>query len=161
MIVKPRDETIERLYAQHYGPLLRLAYLIGGAAGAEDLVQDAFVRALDKWRPDAPEEAFRAWAQTTMVRMSISKWRRANREQVAYAKHGLAGDIQAPEVVPEMTAALASLTPRQRTATVLRYYEDLSEAQIAERMGVKQGTVKALLSQARERLRVDPVLATT
>lgn len=156
--MKASDDVIERLYERHYEPLLRLAYLLGGASGAEDLVQDAFVRALDKWRRDAPEEAFRAWAQTTMVRLSTSRWRRANREHVAYGRHGVAPDVGAPESFQDVITALASLTPRQRTATVLRYYEDLSESQIADRMGVREGTVKALLHQARERLRIEPAL---
>ena len=154
-----RAEVIERLYETHYDGLLRLAYLLGGDSGAEDLVHDAFVRALDHWRPGAPEEAFRAWAQTTMVRLSASKWRRASRERIAYERHGALGDVAAPEPVPEVEVALAALTPRQRAATVLRYYEDLPDAAIAERMGVRVGTVKALLHQARERLRIEPVLA--
>lgn len=153
-----RDEVIERLYELHYYPLLRLAHLFAGAHGAEDLVQDAFVRALDRWRMDAPEEAFRAWAQTTMVRLSISRWRRSNRERVAYRRHGTAPDVRERDPVPEVGRALASLTPRQRAAVILRYYEDLSEAEIADRMGVRAGTVKALLHQARERLRLTPSL---
>jgi RNA polymerase sigma factor (sigma-70 family) len=158
--VTVRAGVIERLYETHYEPLLRLAYLLAGASGAEDLVQDAFVRALDRWRPDAPEEAFRAWAQTTMVRLSASRWRRSSRERIAYERHGTMPDVAAPEVIPEVEGALAALTPRQRSATVLRYYEDLPDAAIAERMGVRVGTVKALLHQARERLRVEPALAT-
>jgi len=158
--VTVRPEVIERLYETHYAPLLRLAYLLAGSSGAEDLVHDAFVRALDRWRPGAPEEAFRAWAQTTMVRMSASRWRRASRERIAYERHGAPTDVAASEAHPEVEAALATLTPRQRAATVLRYYEDLPDAAIAERMGVQVGTVKALLYQARERLRIEPSLAT-
>lgn len=156
-----REEVIESLYQQHYEPLLKLAYLIVGSGSAEDLVQDAFVKAMDKWRPDAPPEAFRAWAKTTMTRMSISKWRKTSREQVAFQQHGLTPDISAPEVYPEVTAALAGLSPRQRTATVLRYYEDLSETEVANRMGVRVGTAKALLHQAREKLKVDSILVSS
>lgn len=153
-------DVIERLFVAHYGGLLRLGYLLAGPDAAEDLVQDAFVRALDKWRPDAPEEAFRAWAQTTMVRMSISRFRRATKERVAYQRHGAEPEVPTPDPIPEIERAIASLTPRQRAAVVLRYYEDLSESQIADRMGVRPGTIKALLHQARERLRLEPALAT-
>lgn len=153
-----RAEVIERLYEAHYDPLLRLAYLLAGRDGAEDLVQDAFVRALDRWRPGAPEEAFRAWAQTTMTRLAISRFRRASRERVAYERHGAPSAMSAPEFAPEVEQALASLSPRQRAATVLRYYEDLPDAAIAERLGVRVGTVKALLYQARERLKLDAAL---
>lgn len=125
-----RDDVIERLYETHYDSLLRLAFLIVGRDAAEDLVQDAFVKALDKWRRDAPAEAFRSWAQTTMVRMAISKWRRSSREQVAFERHGADDDVRPAEAFPEVSVALGALTPRQRTATVLRYYEDLTEAQI-------------------------------
>lgn len=156
--MKRREEVIGRLYELHYRPLLRLASLLVGPSSAEDLVQDAFVRALDHWRHDSSEDAFRAWAQTTMVRLSISRWRRANRERVAYQRHGAPGDVTTGEIVPEMERALTELTPRQRAAVILRYYEDLSEAAIAERMGVRPGTIKALLSQGRDRLRLEPAL---
>ncbi|MFP5224215.1 MAG: sigma factor [Actinomycetota bacterium] len=59
-------EDIASLYELHAAPLLRLGRLLVGHAAAEDLVQDAFVKALDHWRPDAPHEAFRAWARTVM-----------------------------------------------------------------------------------------------
>lgn len=156
--MKNREEIISRLYELHYRSLLRLANLLVGPSSAEDLVQDAFVRALDHWKADSSEEAFRRWAQTTMVRLSISRWRRSRTEGIAYQRHGAAGEVPAHEVVPEMERALASLTPRQRAAVILRYYEDLSEAAIAERMGVRPGTVKALLSQGRERLKLEPSL---
>lgn len=156
-----KDDAIRRFYELHYLPLLRLASLLVGRSGAEDLVQDAFVRALDHWRPDAPEEAFRAWAQTTMVRSSISAWRRGTRERSAYERHGTVEGFTEAEPMPEVRHALASLTPRQRAAVILRYYEDLSESDIAARMRVRPGTVKALLHQARERLRLEPALVTS
>lgn len=154
-----RNEVIRDLYELHNEPLLKLAYLIVGADAAEDLVQEAFARALDKWRIDAPPEAFRSWAKTTMVRLAITKWRRSGREQIAYRELAPSSGTSDPESYPEVEAAIAALSTRQRTAIILRYYEDLTEPQVAERMGVKVGTAKALLSQARERLRLDTVLA--
>jgi RNA polymerase sigma factor (sigma-70 family) len=159
--LRVRNEVISDLYEQHSEPLLKLAYLIVGSNGAEDLVQEAFVRALDKWRADSPPEAFRSWAKTTMVRIAINKWRRSGREQVAFDLIGNDPDVSQPEVYPEIEVALASLTPRQRAAVALRYYEDLTEPQVADRMGIRVGTVKALLNQAREKLRLDPVLTST
>lgn len=159
MRVKP--EAIGVLYEQHAEPLLRLATLLVGRDGAEDLVQDAFVQALDHWRPDAPPEAFRAWAKTTMVRASISRWRRSVSEHRAFERHGASPATTHPDPYPEVRAALAELSPRQRAATVLRYVEDLTPDEIAERMGIRASTVRALLYQSREKLRVDGRLVET
>lgn len=159
--MKIAPEAIATLYEQHAEPLLRLATLLVGRDGAEDLVQDAFVQALDHWKPDAPTEAFRAWAKTTMVRASISRWRRSVRETQAFERHGVSPAATPADPLPEMRAALADLSPRQRAATVLRYFEDLTPDEIAERMSIRASTVRALLYQSREKLRMDARLVET
>lgn len=151
-------EDIASLYELHAAPLLRLGRLLVGHAAAEDLVQDAFVKALDHWRPDASREAFRAWARTVMSRETISRWRRSSRELAAYARLADAGAQSDPETAPEVAQALRSLSPRVRTAMILAYFEDLSPEQIGAEMGIRAGTVRALLYQGREKLRMDPTL---
>jgi RNA polymerase sigma factor (sigma-70 family) len=150
-----RRELIETIYSAHYERLLRFAYLLTGGRDAEDLVQDTVVKALRHWNPDAPIEAFGAWAQKTLLRQFLNRLRRARYERRALAV--LAAEdmpVPSPESSADVLAALASLPPRQRAAIVLRYFEDLPEAQIADRMSCRPGTVKALLHQGRARLKI-------
>ena len=93
-----------------------------------------------------------------MLRLHLNALRRGSRERRAY--EGLAGEPGTEEIKgqdPDVLRALASLPARQRAAAVLRYYEDLPVADIARRMGVAEGTVKALLHQARQRLQIEMV----
>lgn len=126
--------------------LLRTAYLLTGhAQDAEDLVQTTLVKVVPQWRRirDDPE----AYVRRVMVNENISRWRRRRWRE------------QSTDTVPEQLAhgpdraelmavrdALRTLAPRQRAVIVLRYYEGLSEAEIAATLGIAQGTVK---SQAR------------
>ncbi len=129
--------------------LLRTAYLLTGhAQDAEDLVQVALVKVVPQWRriSDNPEP----YVRRVIVNENISRWRRRR-----WREHPT-GDL--PDVLAEATdhaellavrSALAALAPRQRAVLVLRYYEGLSEAEIASTLGIAPGTVK---SQARDGL---------
>lgn len=152
-----RDDVLETMFTLHYRRLLRFAYLLTRGRNAEDLVQEAFVKALRRWDRSAAPETFYPWVQTTVLRLHLNALRRGMRERRAYER--VAGEPQ-PTQEPatpdtEVVRALATLPVRQRAATVLRYYEDLSIAEIAERMNVAEGTVKALLHQARQRLQIE------
>ncbi|TMK23246.1 MAG: sigma-70 family RNA polymerase sigma factor [Actinobacteria bacterium] len=151
-----RDDVLETMFALHYRRLLRYAYLLTRGRGAEDLVQEAFLKALRKWDRSAAPETFYPWCQTTLTRLHLNALRRGFRERRAYQRHGEDDVHHDPEGRdPLVMQALATLPPRQRAATVLRYYEDLSVNEIAERMGAAEGTIKALLHQARQRLQIE------
>jgi RNA polymerase sigma-70 factor (sigma-E family) len=132
--------------------LLGLAHaLTGNRHDAWDLLQETLVRVGEKWRRiDQPA----AYARTVMTRLNIDRIRRLRRELP-----GLRSSEPAPDV--ELTSssqawlveALATLSPRQRTALALRYVEDLDVRGIADRMGCSEGTVKSQLSRGTERLR--------
>ncbi|CAN5276914.1 SigE family RNA polymerase sigma factor [soil metagenome] len=131
--------------------LLRTAYLLTGQhADAEDLVQAALIKAVPHWRKiaDNPEP----YVRRILARESVSRWRRRRWREIASddlpetAHHD--PDTAAKE---DLRAALRSLAPRQRAVIVLRYFEDLSEAETAEALDIAVGTVK---SQARDALRV-------
>jgi RNA polymerase sigma-70 factor (sigma-E family) len=131
--------------------LVRTAYLLCGDAHlAEDLVQSALIKAVAHWRKigDNPEP----WLRTVMVHDHISRWRRhRGRERltdlVPDAPVGAAGaDL-------DLAAALRSLAPRQRAVIVLRYYQDLTEAETARILRVSVGTVKSQHADAVRRLR--------
>jgi RNA polymerase sigma factor (sigma-70 family) len=151
-----RDDVLETMFALHYRRLLRFAYLLTRGRGAEDLVQEALLKALKKWDRSAAPETFYPWCQTTLTRLHLNAIRRGVRERRAYERVGDDDVHHDPEMTdPAVLKALASLPPRQRAATVLRYYEDLPLNEIAERMGAAEGTVKALLHQARARLEIE------
>ena len=120
---------------------------------AWDLTQETLARLAERWGRTRFEEPA-AYARTVMVRLNIDRIRRLRRELPSPGgRHE-----QAPvEVVGRSEAwlvdALASLSPRQRTALALRYVEDLDVRSIAERMGCSEGTVKSQLSRGTERLR--------
>ncbi len=141
--------------------LLRTAVLLtGDHHRAEDLVQDALAKVAARWgrlRDEAPE----AYARQVIVRTNISWWRKQRREVVTET-----GDRAVPgaELAVDrrllLDRALARLTPRQRSTVVLRYYDDLSERETAETLGVSVGTVKSTTHDALRRMRASsPELA--
>lgn len=122
---------------------------------AEDLVQDAMSRVLRRPPDSVAPPAIRAWLRTAMVRQLLATRRRAANELKALVRlfvqpPPVPATTQASE---QMLAALRRLPPRQRACIVLRYVHDLPEPEIAGMLGVADGTVKAHLAQARERLR--------
>jgi RNA polymerase sigma factor (sigma-70 family) len=148
------DTSIESLFALHYRSVLRFAYLLSGGRDHEDLVQEAMLRAYRRWDRAAAPEAFRTYAQTIVLRLHLNRLRSAGREARAMVRlraTGRAHEDSAPPV--DAVRAVSALPPRMRAAVVLKYFEDLSEEDIAERMRCRPGTVRSLLFQAREKLR--------
>ena len=149
---------LETLYAAHAPGAARLAYLLtGDRALAEDLVQEAFVRMFGRFRDLRNPEAFGGYLRKTVVNLAKSYFRRRGVEHTFLEKEARqpAPHIEPPEPHHEMWNALKRVTPRQRAALVLRYYEDLSEAQTADILGCPVGTVKSLVSRGLKQLRSD------
>ena len=147
---------LEELYRRHAPEAARLAYLLtGDRALAEDLVQDAFVRMFGRFRDLRNPDAFGAYLRRTVVNLANSHFRRLKVERAYVAREGAQPAAPPPEagMREDMWQALLRLPERQRTAIVLRYYEDLSEAETADVMGCPKGTVKSLVSRGIERLR--------
>jgi len=142
-------EDFETYVAARYDALLRTAYLLTGHHhDAEDLLQQALVKAVGAWgRMDEPD----AYVRTVLVRTNISRWRRRRWREVSTdlpRDVGVTDDGAEDRLV--LQRALGVLAPRQRAVIVLRYYEDLTEVQTAAALGIAVGTVK---SQARDALR--------
>ena len=135
-------------------PLLGLAYtLTGNPHDAWDLVQETLERVGVRWRRLRHENPA-AYARTVMVRLNIDRIRRLRRElPVVQLRDRESPLVDVGGVDPWLVAAIADLSPRQRTALALRFVEDLDVAQIAERMGCSAGTAKSHLSRGMERLR--------
>ena len=147
-------DSFEEYGAARRSALLRTAYLLTGhREDAEDLVQAALIKAVPHWGriADAPEPYLR----TVLVRESVSRWRRRRwREVHTSAVPETAVDGPGDDRVA-LRAALDRLAPRQRAVIVLRYYEDLTEAETARVLGISVGTVKSQARDALARLRAD------
>lgn len=151
-----RSGRLEELYRAHAPDALRLAYLLtGDRALAEDLAQDAFVKVLGRFHDLRNRDAFWWYLRRTLVNLSRSHFRHRRVERV-WAERQMPLDPVAPHDPGErdrVRRALMTLRPEQRAAIVLRYYEDLSEADTAQALGVAVGTVKSMVSRGMQRLR--------
>lgn len=127
---------------------------VGDVGAAEDLAQEAFARAWERW---ATIERPEAWVYRVAFDLARSRGRRRGRERRAnafVAARPVAVVADATEGVAAVRAAVASLPDRQREAIVLRFYLDLPVAEIAAVMGCADGTVKATLHHAIAALRL-------
>ena len=138
--------------------LARFAYLLtGDAHSAEDLLQSSLAKAYRKWDHIRTVEAPDAYVRRIMVNEHTSRWRRQWRHREVSGSHLV--EVTDPPVAPaqgrdaDLWDHVRSLAPQQRAAVVLRYYEDLSEAQTAQILGVSVGTVKSHTSRAISALR--------
>lgn len=149
------DEAFRRWAGDRQLALLRTAVLLtGDHHRAEDLVQEALAKVALRWRrlADGNPEAY---ARQIIVRDNISWWRKRRNEVVADIPRGpdVPDIAMAADRRMLLDRALAALTPRQRAVVVLRYYDDLSELDTAEALGVTVGTVKSQTHLALRRLR--------
>ena len=158
---RPRTERsdggrLEELFRVHAPEATRLAFLLTGErALAEDLVQDAFVKLLGRFRDLRNPDAFWWYLRRTIVNLSRSQLRRRKVERAWLASQRPEAASPGPDLGERdrTRRALMTLRPEQRAAIVLRYYEDLSEADTAEALGIPIGTVKSTVSRGMDRLR--------
>jgi len=139
------------VYEATYSRLVGLAYLTTGAnALAEEIVQDAFVDLYRSWDAvDQPE----AWVRRAVVSRCTSWVRRRILERRHRDRWREPEPVLHDELAVAVRAALHVLSPRQRAAVVLRFRDDLPEAEIARALSCRPGTVKSLLSRAKAELR--------
>ncbi|MCW2607476.1 MAG: polymerase, sigma-24 subunit, subfamily [Frankiales bacterium] len=143
--------------------LLRTAYLLTGSrADAEDLLQTSLAKTYLAWGRIRDREAVDGYARRVMVNTQTSFWRRRRVDERAteeLPEPGSGRDLTADlDLHDALWTALSGLPRRQRAAVVLRYYEDLSEAETAAVLGVSVGTVKSTTSRALAKLRDDSSL---
>jgi RNA polymerase sigma-70 factor (sigma-E family) len=155
--IKLEGGLLVELYERHASDAGRLAYLLTGDRElAEDLVQDAFVKLTGRFVHHRDPGGLHAYLRVTVVNLARSHHRRkAVERRFAERQSGAepttaAFDASDRDVLQQ---ALLSLPLRQRTAIVLRYYEDFDVAQTASTMHCSEGTVKALTSRGVARLR--------
>jgi RNA polymerase sigma-70 factor (sigma-E family) len=153
------EQAVTAMYSTHYRSLVRVAaLLVRDVATAEEVVQDSFIAMHGAWRRLQDNEKALSYLRQCVVNRSRSVLR-----------HRVVADRNAPKPAPDLPSAerdaltllertqvvnaLRSLPPRQREALVLRYYGDLSEAQIAAAMGISRGAVKVHIARAIAALR--------
>ncbi len=153
-------------YVQARQPvLLRTARsLTSNPSDAEDLLQTALTKTYVAWERIEDHRALDGYVRRALLNTRTSQWRKRKVDEFA------CDELPEPEPVPvsdpaeqqalkdAMWRAIMKLPDRQRAMVVLRYYEDLSEAQTAEVLGVSIGTVKSAVSRALGKLREDPEL---
>ncbi|AGL14388.1 sigma-70 family RNA polymerase [Actinoplanes sp. N902-109] len=147
--------SFDELYAAHYADLtVQLYAYFGDRQEAQDVVQEAFCRALARWRSVAAYDDPVAWIRRVAWNLAVSKWRRT-RTALSFLRKQRPSDEYVDGPNPErvaMVAALATLPAAHRRVLVLRYLADMTVAEIAEREGVPDGTVKSWLSRGRTAL---------
>ncbi len=152
----PTDAEYSEFVAAAWGPLYRTAYLmVGNRALAEDLVQTALTNTFASWREVRELGAAHAYARTAVVR-SVASWFRSRVRLREQPTDDLPERAYSPDPSdrPALMDALRQLPSRQRAVVVLRFYEDLSVAQVAQAMGCSEGTVKSQTSAALGKLRL-------
>ncbi|OLZ68549.1 RNA polymerase subunit sigma-24 [Streptomyces sp. IMTB 2501] len=146
--------------------LLRTARsLTANLSDAEDLLQTALAKTYVAWERIEDQRALDGYVRRALLNTRTSQWRKRRVDEFS------CDELPEPEPVPgdddpaerqalhdAMWRAVMKLPARQRAMVVLRYYEDLSEAQTAEVLGVSVGTVKSAVSRALGKLREDPEL---
>ena len=154
------DSSFEDFVAGSSARLFTTAKLLTGGhrAEAEDLLQGAYERAYRHWSRICRRADPERYVRQILVNASVDRWRRLRRRPEApLAVTGAdpaAADTEAAVADRDLLLrGLAALPPRQRAVLVLRYYEDLSEAQTATMLGCSVGTVKSQAARALERLR--------
>ena len=164
------DASFDEFVRAHAGGLLRTACLITwDDAEAEDLVQECLLRVCRRWRRVKGMEKPVAYARRILINLALAGGDRRDRRRRELDGPGFDEELSiAGNARVDLTAALAQdalversvlidalghVSAQQRTVLVLRYFEDLSEAQVADLLGCSTGTVKSSASRGTRRLR--------
>ncbi|MBE7698714.1 SigE family RNA polymerase sigma factor [Oerskovia sp. Sa1BUA8] len=150
--VHAADARLTELVRARGPALVGYAYLLVGDRGAaEDLVQEAFVKVFVRMRDAGPPDAMEAYVRRTILTLHIDSYRRSRRWAgvrhlfATPERHEQHADV---EQATDIRSALASLSTQERACIVLRYFDDLTVPQTAERMKLHPGTVKHYLHHA-------------
>jgi len=148
------EGTLDDLYAASYRRLVaQLHAVTGNRQEAEDVVQEAFMRAMSRWKDVRPYESPEAWLRTVALNLARSRFRRTIRGAAALVRHGV--PHAEPELSPDHVAlmtAMRGLPDAQREALVLHHFVGLSVDEVARSVGAPSGTIKARLSRGRAAL---------
>ncbi len=152
-----RESAFRELVDQRGDALARTAYLLAGDWGrGEDLLQSALATTWTHWGSLREPAAAEAYVRRCMARLATAWWRRRWRGEVPTGELPEAAGpspYDAVDTAATVVEALNALPARQRAALVLRYFDDLSEAETAAVLGCSVGTVKSATARGLQRLR--------
>ena len=147
-------DSFDEFYRASSARLMRYAYaLTGNLAEAQDLLQEAYARAWQRWRTVADHPNPEAWVRLVVTRLTTDRWRRMGRWRAALQRSGPTEYARPPsEDAVMLTTALRKLPVAHRQALALHYLLDLPVAEIAAEADVPVNTVKSWLSRGRAEL---------
>ena len=155
-----RQASFEEYAATAWPSLYRSAYLLAGNhADAEDVAQQTLIKVHGAWTKVAASDAPNAYVRRILTNTFLSSKRSKARglelltDEMPERRDAVRPDSAGPEEAWALWPHVAGLPPQQRAVIVLRYYEDLSEAEIAEVLGCSRGTVKSTAHRALKNLR--------
>ncbi len=151
------DDGFREVFTEHRTRVFRLAVLMtGNAHVAEEVTAEVFVRVLPKWRAGGVTDVL-SYLRRAVVNETRSRHRHRQHEARAFARWGggssTSVDTDRLALAQPLLAALARLPPRQRAVVVLRYHDDMSEADVAHTLGMAPGSVKSHASRGLAQLR--------
>jgi RNA polymerase sigma-70 factor (sigma-E family) len=150
-----RDEAFMEFVRARSLSLRRTAYLLcGDWSSGDDLVQEALAKVYVAWPRIAATEAALSYTRTTMLRTYLNEKRKWRREVNLAEVPEHPTDDQDTALTVTLSALLRELPTKQRAVLVLRFYQDLSVPQIADELGIPEGTVKSQLSRGLATMRV-------
>ncbi|WP_046506178.1 SigE family RNA polymerase sigma factor [Streptomyces odonnellii] len=147
-----RPDEFDAFYTATARRLIATVYaMTGDLAEAEDAVQEAYIRAWQRWARLTREGDPLPWVRTVAMRLAISTWRRTRNRLHAHRLHGPAADLPALSADRvALLSALRELTAQQRQVVVLHHLLDLPVEQVARETGASNGAVRTRLSRARK-----------
>jgi RNA polymerase sigma-70 factor (ECF subfamily) len=150
----PADGSLDDLYTASYRKLVAQLYAVtGNRQEAEDVVQEAFIRAIPRWEQVKTYDSPEAWLRTVALNLARSRFRRTVRGAAALVRHGV--PHAEPELSPDHVAlmtAMRTLPEPQREAIVLHHFVGMSVDEVAATVGSPSGTIKARLARGRAAL---------
>ncbi|MEH0970846.1 SigE family RNA polymerase sigma factor [Micromonospora sp. CPCC 205546] len=150
----PDVDGFDEFYRGSRQRLLGFVYaLTGDLAEAQDAVQEAYIRAWQRWPTVSGYEEPEAWVRVVASRIAVSRWRSLRSRARAYLRHGVNESVPGPDTATvEVVTALRRLPEEQRTAIALYYLMGMPVAEVARQTAAPVGTVKARLSRGRAAL---------
>ncbi|MEH1054763.1 SigE family RNA polymerase sigma factor [Micromonospora sp. CPCC 206171] len=150
----PDVDGFDEFYRGSRQRLLGFVYVLtGNVTEAQDAVQEAYIRAWQRWSTVSGYDDPEAWVRVVASRIAVSRWRSLRSRTRAYLRHGVEESVPGPGVdTVEVVAALRRLPEEQRTALALYYLLGMPVAEVARQTEAPVGTVKARLSRGRAAL---------
>ena len=147
-------EDFDAFYAGSVRRVISQLYaMTGNRAEAEDVVQEAYARAWQRWDKVSGYADPEGWVRTVAYRISVSSWRKTVSRGIAHRRHGESAPV--PEISPDyvaIVAALRKISEGQRRVVVLHHLVGLSVTEIARETGATPGAVKTRLTRGRQAL---------